>query len=56
MKDATVELFSMDGRLEHQERITALPHQLNISELKPAVHLMQIQLDGVRYNYRIVIQ
>ena len=56
MTEAIVELFSMDGRLEHQERITALPHQLDVSQLTPAVHLMRIQMDGVRYNYRIVIQ
>ncbi len=56
MTEAIVQLFSMDARLEHQERITALPHQLNVSQLPPAVHLMRIQLDGIRYNYRIVIQ
>ena len=56
MTDAIVELFSMDGRLEHQERINVLPYRLNVSGLGPAVHLMRIQLNGVRYNYRVVIQ
>ena len=48
--------FGMDGKLEQQEQVNALPHQLHISTLAPAVHVLQLELDGQRFNYRVVVE
>lgn len=53
---ALLELYSMDGRIEHQERIPSLPYQLNVSRFASAVHLLQIEVDGKRFNYRVVVE
>ena len=48
--------FGMDGKLEQQEQVNALPHQVDISTLAPAVHVLQLELNGQRFNYRIVVE
>jgi len=49
-------LFGMDGKLEQQEQVNALPHHVDISTLAPAVHVLQLELVGQRFNYRVVVE
>lgn len=51
-----VRILGMDGRLEIQGRSTGSPYQIDISGLAPAVHLLQIEQAGQRFNYRIVVE
>ena len=49
-------LFGMDGKLEQQEQVNALPHHVDVSTLAPAVHVLQLELEGQRFNYRVVVE
>lgn len=54
--EAHVRLFGMDGRLELQERVSAWPVRMDVSNLAPAVHLVELDVDGQRYHYRVVVE
>ncbi len=53
---SVIRLIGMDGRIELQTRASGPVHTMDLSGIAPAVHVLQVNVDGQRYNYRVVIE
>ncbi|MEZ4807974.1 MAG: PKD domain-containing protein [Flavobacteriales bacterium] len=56
LQGAVVRLFGMDGRQSVKKRVDAWPFVLDLTDVAPAVYILELSADGTRYRSRIVVE
>ena len=54
-KNTTLKMFSLDGKLLYQAKLTETETEINPGKIKPGIYLVQVKSDSNFFNTRLII-